>query len=161
MIKTRCDPQRLLPYHVCYLNRLKPYPPGTTNQIKTSGVSDLLPAIPVFEIPSDLEYLPGHPACELGDYILYNGHHRRLAAVFAQVREVEIIVLLSDQDLTSIEPWELLEVPSTSIVEHQLMVYDLQSLSFWYCLVAFRPIVPYKSRARNWNSCNIHQIQKW
>jgi hypothetical protein len=124
MIMTICDPQRLLPYHGCYPERLQPYPLRSINEIKPGELQGLMPRIPVFEIPTDLEYLPGHLARELGDYILYNGHHRRLAAICAHVREVEIAVLQTDEDLVRIEPWELLEILSTSIVEHQERVFD-------------------------------------
>lgn len=116
MILTKCNPERLLPYHPCYIDRLQPFPAANESRVS-------LPSIPVFEIPADLQYLPGCYASELADYVLYNGHHRRLAAIFAQVKEVDIVVLQHDADLNAIEPWELLNIPSAFIALHQQRVY--------------------------------------
>jgi hypothetical protein len=120
VILTTWDPNRLVPYHGAQLERLRPHPCLTDPHLDPL---DAFPPIPVFEIPADLEYAPGRLIRELGDYVLYNGHHRRMAAILAGIDAVRIAVLQTDADLTQLESHELLEIPSPAIADHQRRIY--------------------------------------
>lgn len=125
---TTSDPRRLVPYHLCFSRRMAPYTTVTTHQDKsTNSRSRSMPAIPVLEIPQDLMLSAGKPVSELGDFILYNGHHRRMAALCAGARKVEIVVLETDEDLLINNGKEMLTLspPSRSIKDHRIFVYNM------------------------------------
>jgi hypothetical protein len=91
MLLLSVDPLRLLPYHEPIAKRLRPWGPSD------GGMN--APPIPVFDVPDDLTLSDGSLAREHGDYVLYNGHHRRWAAILARVPLVEIAVLECDDDM--------------------------------------------------------------
>ncbi|MFT4587474.1 MAG: hypothetical protein ACI9VS_001816 [Candidatus Binatia bacterium] len=119
------NPRRLVPYHGIDPFRLQPYPGETTHPEEATAdeVQDPLPRIPVLEVPADLECAPGRLASKFGDYILYNGHHRRFAALRARAPLVPIMVLQTDEDLKQLEPSERLCVPSDLIADHRERVF--------------------------------------
>ena len=130
MVLLSHNPGRLIPYHRCEEERLRPFPPALINRPKgkrlhrgqDAGVR--MPRIPVFEIPENLSLAGGALVSDLGDYLIYNGHHRRWAAVLADVQEVDIAVLQCDEDLWLNDGSEVLRVGSTAIADHQKMVYE-------------------------------------
>ena len=126
---TTCDPKRLIPYHLCYLRRMAPYSGGTAHPDKGSSKpgAKTMPAIPVLEVPPDLKLSPGELVSDLGDFILYNGHHRRMAALCAGANEVGIAILETDEDLLMHGRSEMLSLspPSSSIVDHRNRVYEM------------------------------------
>ena len=111
------DPGRLVPYHIYHGNRLRPYPGPEREAI--------MPPIPVLEIDPDLKLDDGTPVTELGDYILYNGHHRRWAALLAGKKAVAIAVLQNDEDLELNRGKEMLRLSpaSTAFSDHKALVY--------------------------------------
>jgi hypothetical protein len=125
MILMSIDPRRIIPYHGIEPFRLQPYPGETIHPeaAATGEIQDPLPRIPVLELPADLECAPGRLASEFGDYVLYNGHHRRFAALRARASLVPILVLQTDEDLRQLEPSERLFVPSDLIADHQERVF--------------------------------------
>ena len=63
---------------------------------------------------------------KLGDFVLYNGHHRRIAALHANVDRVDVAVLETDEDLLLNGGSEILELSptSTAIGQHKKVVYS-------------------------------------
>lgn len=122
-----CHPGKIIPYHAWDPVRLAPHPahrlirPGQTGPVRKK-----MPAIPVLDIPPDLSLPNGTRLSDIGDYIIYNGHHRRMAALCAGVKEVSIAILETDEDLLlngGIE--KLTTAPHlTSISDHKKWVYD-------------------------------------
>lgn len=121
-----CSPRRIIPYHVCHPGRLKPHPSYRRFGAGRTTVQGTFPAIPVLEIPPGLHLPGGTPLTKLGDYILYNGHHRRLSAICAGMPEVSIAVLENDADLLVNGGTELLRTNPRSIciAAHKKNVYD-------------------------------------
>lgn len=124
------NPKRLLPYHPYDGKHLRSFPLALLDRSKAERIrqgqnADVwMPRIPVFEIPENLSLADGSFARDLGDYLIYNGHHRRWAAVLAGVQEVDIAVLQCDEDLWLNDGSEILNVDSTAITDHKSMVYD-------------------------------------
>ena len=120
----------LLPYHCYEEKRLLPFPPELLDRPKaerarqSQDANVWMPRIPVFEIPENLSLAEGTSIRDLGDYLIYNGHHRRWAAILAGVQEVDIAVLHCDEDLWLNEGLEILKIGSTEIAFHMSMVYN-------------------------------------